>query len=246
MGRVFACADLHGRYDLYLKIKEFIQPEDKVIFLGDATDRGPHSWRLMKAILNDKQWEYLCGNHEDMLAKAIREYYDSDGYSDSAWMNLATNGGSGTFEGWLNDGAHKEWAEVFESLPHWTGYVNQNGYWVILSHAGFTPWRDEDDNICIPDRYSCLWDRHHFDDPWDEENFAATMVVHGHTPIPYMLYTNQEQIDRWDDPKPYYYADGHKVNIDCGACWIKKTVLLDLDTFDYYVIDPKDIPICNS
>lgn len=41
MGRTFACADLHGQYNLYKQIKNFLKEDDKVYFLGDATDRGP-------------------------------------------------------------------------------------------------------------------------------------------------------------------------------------------------------------
>lgn len=40
---VYALSDLHGYLDLYKQIKEFLKPEDKVYFLGDAGDRGPQS-----------------------------------------------------------------------------------------------------------------------------------------------------------------------------------------------------------
>ena len=232
-GRVLACTDLHGRYDLYLKIKEFLKPEDKVIFLGDAIDRGPHSWRLMKAILADDQWEYLCGNHEDIFAKAILEY--DEGCDNEYYMELVMNGGDGTFTSWLNEGAYIEWANVFRKLPHYTHYFNKDGFWIMLSHAGFTPIKGEDGEIYIPNRRDCLWNRSHFDDEWDEENFSDVIVVHGHTPIPYQLFTSDEQINRWNDPGAHYYCNNHKINLDCGACWIKATVLLDLDTFDEFI-----------
>ena len=232
-GRVLACSDLHGSYDLYWQIKQFLKPEDKVIFLGDATDRGPHSWKLMKAILDDEQWEYLCGNHEDMLAKAINEYYE--GSENEAYIDLLMNGGNETFMSWLDNGAYQEWAGVFTHLPYYTSYINQDGLWIMLSHAGFTPIKGEDGETYIPGRRECLWSRSHFEDQWDEENFADVIVVHGHTPIPTQLYTNQEKIDKWNDPGAYYYCGGHKINIDCGACWIKATILLDLDTFDEYI-----------
>ena len=229
----YCCSDLHGRYDLYWQIKEFLQPEDKVIFLGDAVDRGPHSWKLMKAILEDEQWEYLCGNHEDMLANTIREYHD--GCSSDHYIDLIMNGGDGTFTSWLNNGAYKEWAGVFKLLPYYTTYVNKDGILIFLSHAGFTPRMDENGDILIPSRIECLWNRRHFDEEWDTENFANVISIHGHTPIPTQLYTNQEQIVSWNDAGAFYYCDDHKINVDCGACWIGATVLLDLDTFDEYI-----------
>ena len=66
MKRTFACSDLHGQLDLWKQIKSFLNPEDTVYFLGDAGDRGPDGWELIKAIANDSQVVYLKGNHEDM------------------------------------------------------------------------------------------------------------------------------------------------------------------------------------
>ena len=58
---------MHGRLDLYEKIKEYIKPEDNVFFLGDAIDRGPHGVEIMLDILKQSNWIYLKGNHEDMM-----------------------------------------------------------------------------------------------------------------------------------------------------------------------------------
>ena len=33
---VFACSDLHGMFNLYKQIKNFLKPEDKVYCLGDC------------------------------------------------------------------------------------------------------------------------------------------------------------------------------------------------------------------
>jgi hypothetical protein len=40
---VYAVSDLHGMYELYQKISDFLKPEDKVYCLGDCGDRGPRS-----------------------------------------------------------------------------------------------------------------------------------------------------------------------------------------------------------
>ena len=76
MKKTYAVSDLHGYFNLYEQIKNFIQPEDKVIFLGDATDRGPQSLELAKTIYADPQFTYLKGNHEDMLVKTALDFYD--------------------------------------------------------------------------------------------------------------------------------------------------------------------------
>ena len=75
---VYACGDLHGRLDIYRKIKEFLKPEDRVIFLGDANDRGPAPWALVKEILTDPQFIYLRGNHEEMLFDLFELYWQGE------------------------------------------------------------------------------------------------------------------------------------------------------------------------
>lgn len=95
----WACSDMHGYYSFYKGIKDIIGPEDIVICLGDCGDRGPRSWNLIKAVLNDPQFIYLKGNHEDMLAKAIRAYVldDRDFNYDFDVRLCWDNGGRPTF-----------------------------------------------------------------------------------------------------------------------------------------------------
>ena len=80
MGRTFACSDLHGMMNLYKQIKEFIEPEDTVICLGDCGDRGYDSWELIKKVYTDPQFIYLMGNHERMLIDAGAEFLQTDDY----------------------------------------------------------------------------------------------------------------------------------------------------------------------
>ena len=48
---VYALSDLHGNLNIWKKIKEFLKPEDKVYFLGDAADRGDYGWEIIKEII---------------------------------------------------------------------------------------------------------------------------------------------------------------------------------------------------
>ena len=43
---VYATTDLHGRLDLYNKMKAILKPKDRVYFLGDAGDELPPLIRL--------------------------------------------------------------------------------------------------------------------------------------------------------------------------------------------------------
>lgn len=232
----YAVADLHGRLDLYQQIKNFLKPEDKVYFLGDAGDRGPEPWKTIEAIYNDPQFIYMKGNHEDMLVDAFYGEYEEIALCDM-------NGGRGTRiqmaeseEGW------RTWAERLNKLPLVEIYHNAQGQTVILSHAGYTPEQNIDFR---PYWYDILWNRRHFWHNWPEdEQFADTIVVHGHTPIPFVMKELKEFFDFYNEKKyeaePWdggalWYCHDHKVCIDCGSAWYDCCVLLDLDTWDEHI-----------
>ena len=101
---VYVMSDLHGHYKIYEKVKAMLKPEDKVYFLGDAGDRGPDSWKCIKAIYEDPQFIYIKGNHEDMLVKACEDYLADDYMWDYHSYSLCRmNGGEDTMMSWEMD-----------------------------------------------------------------------------------------------------------------------------------------------
>ena len=225
---VYACSDLHGMLHFYRAIKDMLQPEDVVYFLGDAGDRGPHPWECIKTILDDPQFIYLKGNHEDMLVKAMGHGYGS------AWSLLRSNGGKKTCEQAMAEPDWQDWKRRLIELPDKATYVNTQGETVYLSHAGFTPQTDHQGQMRWVWTEDLIWDRDHFLDKWPEDEiFEKAIVVHGHTPIPYLL----DEIDRACrmgeiEPGVLWYAGGKKCCIDCGAVFTGFCVLLNLDTWD--------------
>ena len=45
----FVFSDIHGRYDLWEQVKEYLH-DQPAIFLGDAADRGPDGYQIMTAL----------------------------------------------------------------------------------------------------------------------------------------------------------------------------------------------------
>jgi hypothetical protein len=212
---VYAVSDLHGQYDIYLKICNFLKLEDKVYFLGDAADRGLDGWKLIKAIFYNPQWIYIKGNHEQMLEDAMRD--------DCNLPLLQWNGGGTTYAEWQKEGADMAWVKGLENLPLSVEYFNKSGHKILLNHSGCES-SDPDD---------MLWDRHHFfDSPINHD-----IIVHGHTPIQLMEgYLGKK-------PKnlgPMWYCGGHKVDIDIESAYSYKAVLFNLDTFESYIISAKE------
>ena len=221
---IYACSDLHGRYDLWCKIKEYLQTDDRLIFLGDAADRNAQGWHIIKEMLADPRVIYLKGNHEDMLVKAMVEYQDEEVWWYEARDLLVYNGGYQTYYDWIEEGADRSWITVLRNLPTYYKYLNTKGQEIFLSHSG---------SRNINNVQMLLWDRAHIISDTVDSFKENEFVIHGHTPV--------SSIRRLDNiylgpGNVVYYCDGHKIDIDIGAARHPETVLFDLDTFDEVVI----------
>lgn len=229
---VYACSDLHGYFELYEQIKKYLQPEDTVYFLGDASDRGPQGWETIKAIFEDEQFIYLKGNHELLLSNSMQDYLYPTGRPSKSFMILVQNGGSNTFDGWDDELRRGWWMNQIKALPSFVEYENAKGQTVLLSHAGFTPcWDTETNEMAIPKESDLLWDIKHISGIWDEGHFPNHVIVHGHMSGRYICEKLGVQPDK-SSSGPYWYCGGHKVSIDCCTYESKSTCLLNLDTWE--------------
>lgn len=234
---VYALGDLHGRLDMYTEIKAFLKPDDIVYFLGDAVDRGPDSWKTFKAIINDDQFIYVKGNHEDMLYKAYKEakiYEDTAlQFNNTAFIDCAENGGEATvYEAWCDPEVDK-YMKQLNDLPTQAIYKNKNGIIIAMSHAGYTP-----NDYSQPSSFDLLWDREHFYDPWDENNYKNTIIIHGHTPINFMWEFLDVKPRNRHFAETFWYCNNHKICIDMGSYASNIAILLNLDTFDEEIFCP--------
>lgn len=230
----YVMSDLHGYIEIYKKVKKILNPEDTVYFLGDAGDRGPESWECIKTIMSDPQFIYLKGNHEDMLVEAATDYLEGDERWDhKSWSLSARNGGIHTLEAWEADPYRKQWLAKIKKLPTWDTYDTDDRTYV-LSHAGFTPWKSEhEDMIELPTDEDMMWNRNHWlENPKDTEIDTDVVIVHGHTPIPYIA------MDLWMDWEggALWYNGGRKVCIDSGGFFTHEWILLNLDTMESHII----------
>lgn len=231
MGRTFCVSDIHGNWDIWKAIKNKLKPDDILYILGDCADRGDRGWDIIKEAINHPQVIYLKGNHEDMLAKAIREVEQYE-YCGDCYRLLAYNGGTTTFNSWSNDGSYYEWANILNKLPTIATYKNIKGDHIFLSHAGYTPIYF----AYKPDEEDLIWGREHFLDEWPEDPYLQNVyIIHGHTPIPYLAEDIARRDCRFDEP--FWYCNNHKCCIDNLTIFTKSTVLLDLDSFEYIIIE---------
>lgn len=214
----YAISDIHGRKDLWLKAnKEVFGPNDTIYFLGDAADRGPDGWEMIKTLLDDERIIYLMGNHEDMLIKAIE---------NSRYENLSLlfwNGGENTYEAYELDTKENQekYLEKLKELPKYALCYKDKKI-IFLSHAGMTPGNT------IVDENDWFWDRKHLKDEWTN-TFKNIYIVHGHTPV-------QNLFEFKNVVEPITYCEGHKIDIDLGAFASNKLGILNLDTFEEIIV----------
>lgn len=232
---IYACSDFHGMLHFYDAIKEELKPEDKVYFLGDAGDRGPHPWETIKKVLSDPQFIYIKGNHEFMLHSVLTDYFSEDRIDSASMQLLVSNGGEETFDQAIRDPDVRSYISKLKNLPTLEKYVNTNNEVIYLSHAGFTPWKDR--NLSAVD---LLWDRDHYFDAYLPEECEDCIIIHGHTPVPYLLDDIDPRHEITEiEPGAFWYDVGRKCCIDCGAVFTGYCTLLNLDTWDEEVFYSK-------
>lgn len=242
----YAIADLHGQLDLLKQVKEYLHEDDILYILGDSGDRGPHPWRTLKASLDDPRFIYLMGNHDLMLIKAIEQYIKIPEselmYGLAMYMGdrtpigqLALNGGTDTLMGWAREPERMKYYQKLRFAPLEVRLAALDGeHFIYLTHAGYSPQLYNPDNVD-----TMVWDREHF---YDRPAKDSSLLIHGHTLTQVMTkkLRQRSQVLDFDDSNEYcIYANGTKINIDIGACFYDKTVLLNIDTLEGKIFTTK-------
>jgi serine/threonine protein phosphatase 1 len=236
---VWVTTDLHGNYDLWTQIKNFLKEEDTLIFLGDAIDRGSRGFEIFMEMLEHPQVVYLRGNHEEMMADAYLLVEDSAKLLKH-WLK---NGGGATKKNInslnLDWQTKKDFMEKVYKLPCYAEYENEMGIKFILCHAGYTPGEFYEKQDKWQKEQYMLWSRDHWKLPWPKDpEFDNVVIVHGHTPI--LLMKQLDGAPQGDGCSPFWYENNHKLNLDAATANTGIAFLFNLDTLDweYFLATP--------
>ncbi len=202
----FVFSDIHGRYDLWEQVKKYLYGQP-AIFLGDAADRGPDGYQIMKELLDSPNIIYLKGNHEDMFVETAKAYFKEKQptceFSDieafgNVYRLLIYNGGHPTWQAWKEDGCPRDIVNRLNRLPV---YFSVGQFDFCHSGCNKAEWENREN---IPEK-QLFWNRSHFPCDW----FKDRILVHGHTPVEHLTcYRNF-------DHKVVGY--NNKIDIDIGA-----------------------------
>ncbi len=186
---LFVIPDIHGHADkldqAIARIDTFAGKDANVVFLGDYTDRGPESRKVIQTLIDGaatgRNWIFLRGNHDqlflDFLTGTRQERENARWFSG----NL---GGRDTLASYGID-AHDpalDWEDALTAvpeshrkflsdLPH--AYETDA---LVLVHAGILPGVPLDQQ----DPYDLIWIREPF---LSDTRDHGRLIVHGHTPL---------------------------------------------------------------
>jgi len=209
MAHLFAIGDIHGCCDQLLRLMERIPIDwsrDRLVFMGDYIDRGPHSFEVVDYLVGLKVQHpdivFLKGNHEQMLA---------DYLSGRDRMTYLYNGGRQTLDSYLKHAGPNTQFPIppshlrfFESLK-----LHHETEDYIFVHAGLRQDRSFDQQ----DPEDMLWIREKF---INSKHSFGKRVVFGHTPL-------QEPL-----------VEQNKIGIDTGAVYGNKLTCVQLPEELFY------------
>ncbi|MFF7970462.1 metallophosphoesterase [Streptomyces sp. NPDC007905] len=227
-------------------------------FLGDFTDRGPDGIGVIDLVMRlsaeaaaaGGYCKALMGNHELLLLGAKR-FGDTPVHSgagtatfQAAWL---LNGGQKTDMDRLQD-HHLQWMARLDAVEEVDGY--------LLIHSDTTAYLDYGDSIeAVNDTVREALTRNDADEVWDLfrkftkrfsfrdeggadavrsllDTYGGTRVVHGHSPIPYLLGEVGSEDDEEDTGPvvegPHVYAGGLAIAMDGGVTMAGKLLVQQL------------------
>ncbi len=222
MGYTYVMSDIHGMYELFMKMLEQINfsEDDQLYIIGDMIDRGEQPLEVLEFVKSRDNIHPLKGNHEAMICECYKnikkgnmgEYF----YNTYIYM-------SSRYEEDVID----EWMQWMEKLPLYKD-LTVNGQRFILAHAstkGIAKGKIREQEI--------LWNK---DFVLKGDNGSEDYIsIVGHTPTPYVRFENygKTAMSNWR-----VWNDENIIDIDCGACFGNALACLCLDTMkDYYVED---------
>lgn len=179
MPRIIAIGDVHGCADEFEELLNALEldPDDRVIQVGDLVNRGPDSHGVLELVREFKV-EAILGNHELRLLRAHRDGKKGilKNYDHSTMKQL-------TEEDW----------EYLATLPKFKYGATED---VVIVHGGFLPdrpWQSQDidliTNIQVIDKKGNPAKRSDASNgkPWADYWKGPPFVVYGHTPRPSVL-----------------------------------------------------------
>ena len=241
---IYVYTDLHGNYNLFKQIQNYLGENDRAICLGDNCDRGPDGVKIIQETLKDSRITYLLGNHEAMLVDTVRKSLYNGNISfhmfDDVDMEiLKHNGTVPTLQELqlLTEEERNYIINELDKLPISAFTTGKDGCTIFLSHAGCHPptlqEMDRDET-----KSKLIWDRKHIaKEVFHYVGDNDLYIVHGHTPVQTLRFYNRT-MKNYDKAEIAYYCNKHKIDLDICTPETNRVALFNLNTFEViYFVD---------
>jgi len=238
----YAVGDIHGCFDEWMKLKDFIEGTDRnarFILTGDIVDRGPKVVEMLRwAVENIKpggKYQMVLGNHEYEKMKWWNSYksYEKrmvEGCEDLSTAELLASFAADRYDyksklcsAGVSAKEIQRFHEFMEKLPlQIETTVKRKGVDVryVVTHAAYMP-----EELLQPSKTmkaehinickeGLLYERHY----GGYHSNLGVIVVHGHTPT--IFYSQLG----WQIEEPGRIAYSlNDINVDCGATYNKRS-----------------------
>lgn len=170
-------SDVHGQYELFIKLLEKIgfSDKDEMYILGDMIDKGKSSVRLLKYVMGKPNIHCIMGNHEHSLVYEYHSIMEDSPTDFSRVLAMLQN----HFEP-DDEPLTFEVLDWLECLPY---YIEGEDF--IAVHAGVPA--DEENNLIDP--AEALPEQLIYDRSFKERGHipkGKKCVIFGHTPTVYI------------------------------------------------------------
>jgi serine/threonine protein phosphatase 1 len=214
--RTFVLGDIHGGHRALTQCLErcdFSYAEDRLIFLGDATDGWSESPQVLEELLQIENFVYILGNHDNWFINWL-----SAGWEPYIWLS---QGGESTIESYR----HPEWVErrpahleLLQSAV--LCFVDDEDR--LFVHGGF----DRRASLDYQKKDYIIRDRQVFYSTAGVRDFKEVYI--GHTPT--------TTVDR-DYPLNFGSSD-NVWRLDTGAGWHGRLSIMEVETRKFWQSDP--------
>lgn len=207
----YCVSDIHGEYDLFLRLLQKIRfsDADEMLICGDIIDKGPDSVRLAKLIFSFPNMRCIMGNHEHTFVRLYHTLMQSSPEDfDAVLAHLQAY--------FPQDGHLLDWETVdrFDELPY---YIEDDNF--ICVHAG-VPLDESGAPLplenAMPEQ---LVNDRRFKDP-EAIYRGEKCVLFGHTPTKYICGEDRILVYRRQPTvKGSLITDYYKIHLDTGT-WL--------------------------
>lgn len=227
MGYTYVMSDMHGMYDLFLRMLEQISfsEDDTLYILGDVVDRGRDGIGMLLDIMGRDNVTLLLGNHEVMMLDVVTMENLSGPRYEECMFRWNKNGGGVTahhFFGQLDYITQAKMIAYLEACPLFLSNVTVNGrrFYLVHAYPDYEGYSDgvTDETVTLNSlvelsmsdaarlKETLLWKRTENDSVFPD----SETVIFGHTPTLW-----------YQAGSPMRFWHGRNcIDIDCGCSYL--------------------------